>query len=66
MVFEHPQGRGLHFPGQPVPMSDCSLSEEIFPNIQSKAPLMQLEAIEGAGLVQPEEEKAARGPNICL
>jgi len=21
---------------------------------------------EGAGLVQPEEEKAVRGPNICL
>ena len=21
---------------------------------------------EGAGLVQPEEEKAARGPNMCL
>ena len=21
---------------------------------------------EGAGLVQPEEEKAARGPNLCL
>ena len=29
------------------------------------ASLLRGEA-EGAGLVQPEEEKAVRGPNICL
>ena len=29
------------------------------------APVLWGEA-EGAGLVQPEEEKAARGPNKCL
>jgi len=29
------------------------------------ASLLRAEA-ERAGLVQPEEEKAARGPNICL
>ncbi|KAK4827059.1 hypothetical protein QYF61_013700 [Mycteria americana] len=34
-----------HFPGQPVPMLDNPFSEEIFPNIQSKPLLMQLEAI---------------------
>ena len=45
-VFELLQGWGLHHcPGQPVPMSDHSFSKEIFPNIQSKPPLMQLEAI---------------------
>ncbi|KAK4814695.1 LOW QUALITY PROTEIN: hypothetical protein QYF61_025521 [Mycteria americana] len=34
-----------HFPGQPVPMLDNPFSNEIFPNIQSKPPLAQLEAI---------------------
>ncbi|KAK4819224.1 hypothetical protein QYF61_027054 [Mycteria americana] len=34
-----------HFPGQPVPMLDNPFSEEIFPNIQSKPHLVQLEAI---------------------
>jgi len=46
MFFEHLQGWGLHhFPGQPVPMPDHSSRKEIFPNIQSKPPLTQLEAI---------------------
>ncbi|KAK4825213.1 hypothetical protein QYF61_025141 [Mycteria americana] len=34
-----------HFPGKPVPMLDNPFSEEIFPNIQSKPPPAQLEAI---------------------
>ncbi|KAK4811265.1 hypothetical protein QYF61_022162 [Mycteria americana] len=34
-----------HFPGQPVPMLDNPFSEEKFPNIPSKPPLVQLEAI---------------------
>ncbi|KAK4806181.1 hypothetical protein QYF61_001104 [Mycteria americana] len=34
-----------HFPGQPVPMLDNPFSEVKFPNIQSKPPLAQLEAI---------------------
>ncbi|KAK4824162.1 hypothetical protein QYF61_011289 [Mycteria americana] len=34
-----------HFPGQPIPMLDNPLGEVIFPNIQSKPPLVQLEAI---------------------
>ncbi|KAK4832004.1 hypothetical protein QYF61_020442 [Mycteria americana] len=39
-------GWGLnHFPGQPVPMLDNPFGEEIFPNIQSKPLLAQLEAI---------------------
>jgi len=44
--FEHLQGWGLHhLPGQPGPMPVHSCSKEIFPNIQSEPPLMQLEAI---------------------
>ncbi|KAK4829570.1 hypothetical protein QYF61_005239 [Mycteria americana] len=34
-----------HFPGQPVPMLDNPFSKVKFPNIQSKPPLVQLEAI---------------------
>ncbi|KAK4814498.1 hypothetical protein QYF61_020860 [Mycteria americana] len=44
--LEHPQGWRLNcFPGQPVPMLDHPFSEVKFPNIQSKPPLAQLEAI---------------------
>ncbi|KAK4810322.1 hypothetical protein QYF61_018264 [Mycteria americana] len=44
--FKYLQGRGLnHFPGQPVPVLDNPFSEVKFPNIQSKPPLVQLEAI---------------------
>ncbi|KAK4829521.1 hypothetical protein QYF61_005160 [Mycteria americana] len=44
--FKYLQGWRLnHFPGQPVPMLDNPLGEEKFPNIQSKPPLAQLEAI---------------------
>ena len=46
MSFKYLQGRWLnHFPGQPVPMLDNPFGEEIFPNIQSKPPLAQPEAI---------------------
>ena len=39
-------GKGLKdLPGQPVPMLHHPFSEEIFPNIQSKPPLVQLEAV---------------------
>ncbi|KAK4827874.1 hypothetical protein QYF61_022268 [Mycteria americana] len=44
--FKYLQGWRLHhFPGQPGPMLDNPFSEEKFPNIQSKPPLVQLEAI---------------------
>ncbi|KAK4823484.1 hypothetical protein QYF61_002548 [Mycteria americana] len=44
--FKYLQGWRLnHFPGQPLPMLDNPFSEVKFPNIQSKPPLMQLEAI---------------------
>ncbi|KAF1556984.1 Collagen alpha-1(XXI) chain, partial [Eudyptula minor] len=44
--FKYLQGWGLnHFPGQPVPMFNHSFGKEIFPHIQSKPPLVQLEAI---------------------
>ncbi|KAK4823364.1 hypothetical protein QYF61_001712 [Mycteria americana] len=44
--FKYLQGWRLnHFPGQSVPMLDNPLGEEKFPNIQSKPPLAQLEAI---------------------
>ncbi|KAK4816771.1 hypothetical protein QYF61_022769, partial [Mycteria americana] len=45
-AFKYLQGWRLnHFPGQSVPMLDNPLGEEKFPNIQSKPPLAQLEAI---------------------
>jgi len=44
MSFEYLQGFN-HFPGQPVPMLDNPFSEKNFPNIQSKPPLSQLEAV---------------------
>ncbi|KAK4824730.1 hypothetical protein QYF61_018118, partial [Mycteria americana] len=44
--FKYLQGWRLHhFPGQPIPMLDNPFSEVKFPNIQSKPPLVQLEAI---------------------
>ncbi|KAK4812051.1 LOW QUALITY PROTEIN: hypothetical protein QYF61_026189 [Mycteria americana] len=44
--FKYLQGWRLNrFPGQPVPMLDNPFSEVTFPNIQSKPPLAQLEAI---------------------
>jgi len=46
MFFEPLQGWELHHcPGQPGPMPDHSFKEEIFPNIQSEPPLMQLEVV---------------------
>ena len=46
VVFEHLQGWRLHhLAGQPVPTPDHSFSKEVFPNIQSEPPLMQLEVI---------------------
>jgi len=45
-VFEHLLRWGLnHLPGQPDPMPDHSFSKDIFPNIQTKPPLIQLDAI---------------------
>ncbi|KAK4829680.1 hypothetical protein QYF61_005973 [Mycteria americana] len=44
--FKYLQGWRLHhFPGQPVPVLDNPFSEVKFPNIQSKPPLAQPEAI---------------------
>ncbi|KAK4825306.1 LOW QUALITY PROTEIN: hypothetical protein QYF61_026657 [Mycteria americana] len=49
--FKYLQGWRLnHFPGQPVPMLDNPFSEVTFPNIQSKPPLAQLEAISSCPL----------------
>jgi len=46
MSFKYLQGWQLnHFPGQSLPMLDNPFSEEIFPNIHTKPPLAQLEAI---------------------
>ncbi|KAK4823572.1 hypothetical protein QYF61_003576 [Mycteria americana] len=44
-IIESNRWRLNHFPGQPVPMLDHPFSEVKFPNIQSKPPLAQLEAI---------------------
>ena len=61
--FEHLQGWGLHhIPGQPVPMSDHSFSKQIFPNIQSKPPLMQLEAV----VSRPITSYLGEETNTCL
>ncbi|KAK4811007.1 hypothetical protein QYF61_015711 [Mycteria americana] len=50
--FKYLQGWRLnHFPGQPVPMLDNPFSEEKFPNIQSKPPLAQLEAISSRPII---------------
>jgi len=46
MSYKYLQGGSLNqFPGQPVTMLDNPFSEEIFPNIQPKPPLEQLETI---------------------
>ncbi|KAK4832461.1 hypothetical protein QYF61_023508 [Mycteria americana] len=46
MSSKYLQGWRLnHFPGQPVPMLDNPFSEVKFPNIQSKPPMVQREAI---------------------
>ena len=45
-LFQPLQGWGLpHCPGQPGPTPDHSFSKEIFPHIQPKPPLTQLEAM---------------------
>jgi len=57
-VFEPLQGWGLpHCPGQPGPTPDHSFSEDIFPDIQSEPPLMQLEAIASWPFLLWQEEK---------
>ncbi|KAK4810597.1 hypothetical protein QYF61_007334 [Mycteria americana] len=56
--FKYLQGWRLnHFPGQPVPMLDNPLGEEKFPNIQSKPPLAQLEAISSCPITCYMEEE---------
>jgi len=63
MLFEHFQGWSFnHLPGQPVPMPDHSFSKEIFPNIQSKPPLTQLEATASC----PIASYLGEGTNTCL
>ena len=45
-VFEPLQGWGAHHcPGQPGPVLHNSFGEEIFPDIRSEPPLVQLEAV---------------------
>lgn len=57
MPFEHFQGWGFHdLHGQPVPMPDYPFSEEIFPNIQSKSPHVQLKAISSCSVTYDLEE----------
>ncbi|KAK4820813.1 hypothetical protein QYF61_007207 [Mycteria americana] len=50
-------GGDNHLPGQPLPMLDHSLSKEFFPNIQSKPPLLQLEAISSCPITSYLEEE---------
>ncbi|KAK4822635.1 hypothetical protein QYF61_018587 [Mycteria americana] len=51
-----------HFPGQPVPMLDNPWGEDIFPNIQSKPPLAQLEAISSRPAVVESDEVSPQPP----
>ena len=61
--LKHLQGWWLsHFLGQPIPMPDHSFSKEIFPDIQSKCPLTQLEAI----AFHPIARYLGEGINTCL
>ena len=55
--FQHLQGWGLHHcPGHPGPMPDRSFRKEIFPNIESKRSLTQLEAISSRPIkTKPED-----------
>ena len=63
MGFEPLQGWGLpHCPGQPVPVPDHSASKDIFPNIQSKPPLTQLEAISLHPTMSYLGEETNKGP----
>ena len=52
----------FHLPRQPVPMPDHSFNKEIFPIIQSKPPLMQLEAIASHSITSYLGEET----NTCL
>ncbi|KAK4823893.1 hypothetical protein QYF61_007958 [Mycteria americana] len=64
--FKYLQGWRLnHFPGQPVPMPDNPFSEVKFPNIQSKPPLAQLEAISSSPIAcyLGEETKETTPPH---
>ena len=59
MFLEHLQGWWLHhLPGQPIPVPDLSLREELFPNIQPESPLVQLEAIPSSPIASYMGEEA--------
>ncbi|KAK4831969.1 hypothetical protein QYF61_020352 [Mycteria americana] len=61
--FKYLQGWRLnHFPGQPVPMLDHPFSEVKFPNIQSKPPLAQLEAISSRPITFVESDEVSPQP----
>ncbi|KAK4812136.1 hypothetical protein QYF61_000977 [Mycteria americana] len=63
MAFKYLQGWRLHhFPGQPVPMLDNPSSEVKFPNIQSKPPLAQPEAISSRPAVVESDEVSPQPP----
>ncbi|KAK4827957.1 hypothetical protein QYF61_022659 [Mycteria americana] len=62
--FKYLQGWRLnHFPGQPVPMLDNPFSEVKFPHIQSKPPLVQLEAISSCPITCYVGEET--DPHLC-
>ncbi|KAK4826742.1 hypothetical protein QYF61_010995 [Mycteria americana] len=71
--FKYLQGWRLnHFPGQPLPMLDNPFSEKKFPNIQSKPPLVQLEAVSSYHLLLEKRDQhpprynllSVRGPKL--
>ncbi|KAK4820326.1 hypothetical protein QYF61_023559 [Mycteria americana] len=62
-AFKYLQGWRLnHFPGQPVPVLDNPFSEVKFPNVQSKPPLAQPEAISSRPAVAESDEVSPQPP----
>ena len=59
MYLEHLQGWWLHhLQGQPIPVPDHSFRKIVFPNVQPKSPLAQLEAIPSGPLNSYAREEA--------
>ena len=46
-----------HFPGDAVPVTDHTLSEEFFPNVQTELPMMQLNGISSCTVAGHQREE---------
>lgn len=52
-----------HFLGDPVPMTDHTLSEEPFPNVQAYLPLLQLPSISSNPIIRHQREEISISPS---